>query len=247
MKQKLPQHIAIVMDGNGRWAENRGLERIEGHKAGIKAVKEAVRCCLKKEIRILSLFAFSSENWSRPESEVDFLMQLFIQALENEIMELHENGVRLQFIGSREQLSLTLQQQIAKAESLTVENTRLILNVAVNYSGKWDIMEAAKNFARQVLEGKMAISSLSEATFSSFLNTHGLCDPDLFIRTSGEQRISNFFLWQLAYTELYFSKLPWPDFDDVELEHALDEYMGRERRFGLTSKQIKNNLSKDNV
>ncbi len=226
------------MDGNGRWAENRDLPRVEGHRVGTDAVKAVVTCCLKKKIPLLSLFAFSSENWSRPEMEVDFLMQLFIQSLEREIQALHEQGVCLRFTGERGQLSSALRAQMHATETLTRKNTQLILNVVVNYSGKWDIVQAAKALAARVAEGEMLLEEINEACFAQHLNTGDLPDPDLFIRTSGEQRISNFFLWQLAYTELYFSDVQWPDFNALEFEKALTTFSLRERRYGKISKQI---------
>ncbi len=234
MNQKLPQHVAIVMDGNGRWAENRGLSRIQGHSAGADSVKAIVQCCLQKHIPVLSLFAFSSENWARPAMEVDGLMQLFIQALARELAELHEHGVCLRFTGDRRQLSSALSAEMTVAEKFTSKNSQLVLNVAMNYGGKWDILQAATALARQVSEGLLSPDKIDEAVFSTLLSTHGLPDPDLFIRTSGEQRISNFFLWQLAYTELYFSETLWPDFTASEFEKALDCFMTRQRRYGLT-------------
>ncbi len=226
------------MDGNGRWAVHRGLPRVEGHRAGIGAVKMAVEYCLQKEIPVLSLFAFSSENWARPENEVGFLMQLFIHALEKEIDELHQHEVRLLFSGDRQQLSSDLQAEMSQAEKLTSANNRLILNVAMNYSGKWDIVQAAKKIANEVQRGSFLVDTIDEASFSHFLNTSHLPDPDLFIRTSGEKRISNFFLWQLAYTELYFSEVHWPDFTAEEFDKALISFSQRERRYGQTSKQL---------
>ena len=227
------------MDGNGRWAENQDLPRVEGHRVGIETVRAVVECCLQKQIPVLSLFAFSSENWARPEMEVDFLMHLFIHALECEIEDLHKHGVCLRFTGERRQLSPKLRAQMDVAEALTAKNQRLILNLVVNYSGKWDIVQAAKILAVQVAEGSIGVDSIDEKLFSQVLNTHGLPDPDLFIRTSGEQRISNFFLWQLAYTELYFADVHWPDFTALEFEKALASYSLRERRYGQISEQLK--------
>ncbi|WP_045096398.1 polyprenyl diphosphate synthase [Legionella fallonii] len=232
MDDKLPQHIAIIMDGNGRWAENRGLARIEGHKAGVESVKEMIRCCLGKKIPCLSLFAFSSENWSRPVEEVNFLMGLFLDALRKEIAELNQHGVRMRFTGDRSQLSPVLQQQMSEAEALTEANQQLILNVVVNYGGKWDIVTAAKKMTKAVINGQLNLDDINEKTFSQFLDTSGLSEPDLFIRTSGELRISNFFLCQLAYTELYFTEVHWPDFNEYELDLALDSFSQRNRRFG---------------
>ena len=239
MNQILPQHIAIVMDGNGRWAESRGLMRIEGHKAGVLAVKTIIRCCLQSNIPILSLFAFSSENWSRPENEVEFLMQLFIEALNTELAELHQHGIALRFTGDRTGLSAKLCQEMLKAENFTKNNQKLTLNIAVNYGGKWDIIKATKTLVKRVVDGELALHSLSEADFTNALDTAGLPDPDLFIRTSGEQRISNFFLWQLAYTELYFTEKTWPEFDRAEFQKALDSFSQRERRYGKLSPQLK--------
>jgi undecaprenyl diphosphate synthase len=238
LNEKIPQHVAIVMDGNGRWAENRGLLRIEGHRAGVDSVKTIIRCCLEHTIPILSLFAFSSENWARPEPEVEFLMQLFMQALKQEVNELHQHGVSLRFTGCREGLSNSLREEMEEAEQLTAINTRLILNVVINYGGRWEIVHAAKIIAKQVALGNLALEAVDETLFAEFLNTQGLPDPDLFIRTSGEQRISNFFLWQLAYTELYFSEAHWPDFDAQAFEDALHSFRQRERRYGKISEQL---------
>jgi undecaprenyl diphosphate synthase len=238
LNQKLPQHVAIIMDGNGRWAERHGLPRSEGHRLGVDVVKTIVKDCVKKGIKVLSVWAFGSENWSRPIAEVDFLMQLFVEALKRELDELYAEGVCLRFTGDRSQLSIELQEQMKAAELLTNANSKLILNVVINYGGKWDIVQAAKKIASQVVEGELTLDDINEQTLMQLLNTHGLPDPDLFIRTSGEQRISNFFLWQLAYTELYFSPVCWPDFNVDEFENALLCFSSRERRFGKTSKQI---------
>jgi undecaprenyl diphosphate synthase len=239
LKQKKPQHIAIVMDGNGRWAAQRGLERIEGHVQGVQVAKKTVEACLENEIEILSLFAFSNENWARPKEEVQFLMDLFLQFLKTELAALKENGVRLKFLGSREGLSNALIHEMNEAETLTMQNHRLILNIALNYSGKWDILNAVNRILECSKQGLFNINDLSEAKFGEFLSTENLVEPDLFIRTSGEQRISNFFLWQIAYTELYFTRICWPDFDKTEFMRALEFYASRERRYGKTSQQIK--------
>lgn len=237
MDEKVPQHIAIIMDGNGRWAESRGLARIEGHKAGVESVKKIIRCCLEKKIPCLSLFAFSSENWLRPIEEVNFLMELFLDALKKEIDELNEHGIQMRFTGDRSQLSSVLQKQMTDAETLTGANQQLILNVVVNYGGKWDIVTAAKKMTRAIISGQLHLDDANEAVFAQFLDTYGLPEPDLFIRTSGELRISNFFLWQLAYTEFYFTEVHWPDFNEYELNLALDAFCQRNRRFGqLASK-----------
>ena len=228
----IPQHVAIVMDGNGRWAQNRGLDRVDGHKAGVDPVKKIISFCLEKKIPYLSLFAFSSENWSRPIEEVNFLMELFIDALKNEMPQLHQHGIRMQFTGDRTPLSSLLQQQMRESETMTKENTGLVVNVVVNYGGKWDVLTAAKKMTQAVLKGDLSLDEINESQFASFLDTASLPDPDLFIRTSGELRISNFYLWQLAYTELYFTKVHWPDFDEQEFALALDAYRKRKRRFG---------------
>ncbi|MCW8398810.1 polyprenyl diphosphate synthase [Legionella sp. PATHC038] len=235
MEQKIPQHVAIIMDGNGRWAESRGLPRIEGHKAGVESVKKMIRCCMTKGIPCLSLFAFSSENWFRPAEEVNFLMELFLESLRKELAELNQHGIRMRFTGDRSLLSPVLQQQMREAELLTANNEQLILNVVVNYGGKWDLVNAAKKVAKAVLNGELTIEDINEVNFAHYVDTEGLPDPDLFIRTSGELRISNFFLWQLAYTELYFSEVHWPDFGEYELELALASFNKRKRRFGQIS------------
>lgn len=238
MNQRIPRHIAIVMDGNGRWAQQRGLLRVEGHRAGVNSVKTVIRCCLENQVEVLSLFAFSSENWSRPAAEVDFLMQLFLQALKQEVQELHDHQIRLRFIGDRSALSAALCEQMIWAEQLTAENQKLHLNVVVNYGGKWDITEAVKQIASQVQNAHLPIESIDEALLTSHLSMSDLPDPDLFIRTSGEQRISNFFLWQIAYTELYFTEVHWPDFSAEEFQKALGSFQQRQRRYGKTSQQV---------
>jgi undecaprenyl diphosphate synthase len=235
LEQKIPQHIAIVMDGNGRWAESQGLLRIEGHKAGVESVRKMIRACMEKKVACLSLFAFSSENWARPVDEVSFLMELFIESLRRELSELSQNGVRMCFTGDRSLLSPTLQQQMREAESVTADNTQLTLNIVVNYGGKWDLVTAAKKAAQAIVQGQLTLDELDEARFTSYLDTANLPEPDLFIRTSGELRISNFFLWQLAYTELYFTEVHWPDFGEEELEKALASFSKRKRRFGQIS------------
>ena len=232
MDYKLPKHIAIVMDGNGRWAESRGLARIEGHKAGVQSVKAVIRCCLEKNIPCLSLFAFSSENWQRPSDEVDFLMALFIDALRKELDELKQHGIQIRFTGDRGRLSAELQRQMMAAEEQTKKNQKMTLNIVVNYGGKWDIVTAAKKMAQAVIDKKLELAQIDEQVFNRFISTDDLLEPDLFIRTSGELRISNFFLWQLAYTEFYFTEIHWPDFSPEEFERALASFSKRKRRFG---------------
>ena len=226
------------MDGNGRWASQRGLARTEGHQAGVGVLKTIVKACLERGIPVLSVWAFGRENWARPANEVAFLMALFLNALKQECEELHQSGVCLRFTGERITLSPELRQQMDDAEAFTAKNQRLILNVMFNYGGKWDILQAAKKLAHKAVETSCNIEDLTEADFECLLDTHGLPDPDLFIRTSGEQRLSNFFLWQVAYAEFYFSSVCWPDFTTDEFDHALTWFASRERRFGKTSQQL---------
>lgn len=221
------------MDGNGRWACKQGKLRFEGHRAGIDAVKTVIRCCLKWQVPILSLFAFSSENWHRPTEEVHFLMKLFLEALRGEVDELAANGIRLIFSGDRQLLDSELEAQMNTAELQTAHNQKLTLNVMVNYGGKWDITQACRQLAEQVAAGKLHSEDITEETITRHLSSRFLCDPDLFIRTSGECRISNFFLWQLAYTELHFTEVLWPEFDESEFEKALIDYCNRQRRYGV--------------
>lgn len=228
------------MDGNGRWAEAQGLSRVEGHRIGADIAKVIIQECVRKNIPILSLFAFGAENWSRPIDEVEFLMQLFITSLEREMKSLHDNGVSIRFLGDHSRLSTALRMKIKEAEDLTQMNQTLILNIAVSYSGRWDIMQATKSLIAKALQNELDVNDLDEKQFSLALSTGDLPEPDLFIRTSGEQRISNFFLWQLAYTELYFTNIKWPEFNADEFERAIQFYSSRERRFGLTSGQLMN-------
>ena len=234
----VPTHVAVIMDGNGRWAKNRGLPRHAGHRAGVKAVRSTVELAAQRGIRYLTLFAFSSENWSRPKDEVSKLMGLFVEALQREVRELHRNNVRLRFVGAREQLNKGLIEKIAAAEEKTSGNTGLELIIAVAYGGRWDIVEAAKSLASRALAGEMSLSDIDEDAVAGALQLAGVPDPDLFIRTGGETRISNFLLWNLAYSEMYFSDKLWPDFDVASLEAALDLYVTRERRFGRIGKQV---------
>ncbi|MDA1107996.1 MAG: isoprenyl transferase [Proteobacteria bacterium] len=230
-----PSHIAIIMDGNGRWARARMLPRSAGHKAGTDAVDAVVRASAKSGINVLTLFAFSSENWSRPQTEVSLLLDLFLRALQSRIQELHRNNIRLRVIGERSAFSARLQAQITDAEELTQANTGLVLNIAANYGGRWDIVQAARQIAQRVERGELSAAAIDDAVFAAHLSLAGLPEPDLFIRTGGEQRISNFLLWQLAYTELYFTDVLWPDFDAAAFEQALSAYAQRQRRFGRVS------------
>lgn len=234
----LPKHVAIVMDGNGRWAKTKNLPRVAGHEAGAESVKKIVQLCIEKGIQVLTLFAFSSENWQRPSEEVAHLMQLFLQSLRQETQSLLKNNIRLMVIGDRRRFSEELRQQISTSEQLTENNSGLVLVIAANYSGRWDITHALEKIAEDLITGTMSIKEIDTSVISQHLSLSSLPEPDLFIRTSGEQRISNFMLWQFAYTELYFSSVLWPDFQEKEFELALEFFRTRERRFGLTSEQI---------
>ena len=230
----VPQHIAIIMDGNGRWAQSRGEPRTAGHKAGIEPVRMCIRECAKRGIAALTLFAFSSENWQRPVGEVATVMGLFLDALDREVTELHANGVRLRFIGDRSKLAVRLQQRIAAAEAHTAANPGLRLYVAVSYGGRWDILQSVRKFGRACASGASQPDDIDETLFGATLELGPVPDPDLFIRTGGERRISNFLLWNLAYSELYFCDEYWPDFGVPQLEAALADFALRQRRFGLT-------------
>jgi undecaprenyl diphosphate synthase len=234
-----PAHIAIVMDGNGRWAQKRNRPRTFGHKAGLKALRKIVKHAGKTGIQELTVFAFSSENWNRPKSEVGRLMDLFMRALSRETRELHENSVRIRFIGDLAAFSPEMQQKIANAVSLTTENTAMTLNVAANYGGRWDIVDAARKAAQAVANGSIALEDIDEEYFSRQASLGDSSDPDLFIRTGGEMRVSNFLLWQSAYTEFYFTPVLWPDFSPRVFDEAIKTYQSRERRYGLTGEQIR--------
>jgi undecaprenyl diphosphate synthase len=234
----LPQHVAVVMDGNGRWAKKRFLPRTAGHKAGVKATRRLVELCAIKGIGALTLFAFSSENWSRPDQEVSSLMSLFVSTLNSEINKLHEQGVRICFIGDRSRFSENLQTSIAAAEEKTAANTRLNLNIAANYGGRWDIVNAVRSLSRKLADGDISEEQITEQAFTRELCLVDQPEPDLFIRTGGEQRISNFLLWQIAYTELFFTDTLWPEFNDAAFDEALDWYATRQRRFGKTGEQV---------
>jgi undecaprenyl diphosphate synthase len=234
----LPRHVAIVMDGNGRWARARGGLRADGHRAGVTPVRMVIEECVRHQIGALTLFAFSSENWGRPRDEVMSLMSLFVESLEAEIEELHRRGVRVRFIGERAELDARLCASMASSEQVTAANTRLHLQIALSYGGRSDIVGAARHLAGQVEQQRLAAAQIDEPTFAAALALGGLVDPDLFIRTGGEQRISNFLLWNLAYTELYFTDRLWPDFDVAAFEAALQHFAARQRRFGLSAEQL---------
>ncbi len=235
----LPRHVAIIMDGNGRWAERRGLARVAGHRAGVEAVRRILRPCAEHGVEVLTLFAFSSENWRRPRREVAFLMDLFKDALEEEAIKLRENQVRLRVIGDRDGFPAKLQSGIERAEALTAGSGRLTLVIAANYGGRWDITQAARRLAEEVAAGIMDAREITEDAVQARLSLHDLPEPDLFIRTGGEQRVSNYLLWQLAYTELCFMDCLWPDFGPADLEAALHAYSLRQRRFGQTGAQLR--------
>ncbi|HTD04882.1 polyprenyl diphosphate synthase [Undibacterium sp.] len=230
----IPRHIAIIMDGNGRWATKRFLPRVAGHAKGVEAVRAVVEACARKGVSYLTLFAFSSENWRRPEEEVSLLMRLFVTALEKEVAKLHANGIRLKVVGDLSRFDLKLQKMIHAAEAKTANNKRMTFTICANYGGRWDIMQAVNRLQR---EGKLD-GGVDEEQLASYLSMSYAPEPDLFIRTGGEMRISNFLLWQLAYSELYFTDTFWPDFDALSLDAAILSYQSRERRFGQTSAQL---------
>ncbi|WP_164740977.1 polyprenyl diphosphate synthase [Xanthomonas sp. BRIP62409] len=234
----VPRHIAIIMDGNGRWAQRRRRPRMIGHRAGARAVNRTIDFCLEKGVSALTLFAFSSENWGRPQEEVDALMKLFLHALDREVDELQRRGVQVRFIGDRSRFATPLRERMAAAERVTAANARLVLSIAASYGGRQDIALAARALAEEVAAGRLQPQQIDEALLASRVALADLPAPDLFIRTGGDTRISNFLLWQLAYTELWFTETLWPEFDAGVLQQALDDYAGRERRYGLTSAQI---------
>lgn len=235
----LPRHVAIIMDGNGRWAKRHQLPRFAGHKRGVEAVREVVKICAKKGVEVLSLFAFSSENWRRPKKEVGLLMELLYTSLGREVKRLHDNNVQLRIIGDCTAFSSKLEKRLTEGEVLTKDNTGLILVVAVNYGGRWDVTQAARCLGAKIKAGELSPEDITEELLSQNLALNGLPDPDLFIRTGGEQRISNFMLWQLAYAEMYYTDTLWPDFNENTLDDALSSFTNRQRRFGRTSEQIR--------
>jgi len=234
----VPRHIAVIMDGNGRWAAARALPRPAGHRMGVKAVKQIVENCARRNVQVLTLFAFSSENWKRPKEEVSMLMSRFLQALDDEVADLHKNGIRLTFAGNLQQLSPALRERMEAARVLTAGNSKMTLVIAIAYGGRWDLASAARRLAERVVAGELRAEDIDEAQLGEQLALAGLPDPDLLIRTGGEQRISNFLLWNLAYTELYFCDTLWPDFDESELDAAIAHFGRRQRRFGLVPEQV---------
>jgi undecaprenyl diphosphate synthase len=238
-----PRHIAVIMDGNGRWANTHGKPRHAGHRAGVKATREIVRAAAERGVEALTLFAFSSENWNRPAQEVTSLMSLFVEVLQREVNELHRNGIRINFIGAREELSPGLQKKLARAEQQTEGNTRMRLFLAVAYGGRWDIVRSVKAIAERVAQGELAVSDITEESISAGMALADVISPDLLIRTGGERRVSNFLLWDMAYSELYFTETLWPDFSTADLDEAISFYSGRQRRFGKTGDQLEDHSS----
>ena len=237
-KKQLPKHVAIIMDGNGRWAKKRFLPRVMGHRQGKNNVKKLIQHSGKLGIEILTIYAFSSENWRRPDEEVSFLMKLFLESLKEELAEMHQTGMKVNFLGDLSLFPQALQAIMQESMALTAQNKGLILNVAVNYGSRAEIVRAAKLLCQEAMQGKMNPETLTEAQFAQYLYTQEMPDPDLLIRTSGESRISNFLLWQCAYTELYFTDTLFPDFNPTEYDKALNWYASRERRYGMISEQI---------
>lgn len=237
---KLPEHIGIIMDGNGRWAKKRGKIRIFGHENGVKAVREVAEGCAELGVKYLTVYAFSSENWQRPEKEINALMNLLVKTISKEVKTLNDNDIRLNTIGDISKLGKDCQESLLRAKEDTQHNKRMVLNLALNYSGRWDIGQAAKKIAQAVAEGHLNPADISDKTVEKYISTAGMTDPELLIRTSGELRLSNFLLWQLAYSELYFCDTLWPDFRKAHLYEAIIDYQSRERRFGKTSEQLNN-------
>lgn len=239
ISNRLPRHVAIIMDGNGRWAQRQGEQRIFGHQHGVRAVRDTTEAAAELGVKFLTLYAFSTENWNRPKAEVDALMELLIQTIHAETATLNKNNIRLLAIGDLQSLPGNCYQQLQEAIAATAANTQMSLVLALSYSSKWELLEAVKRISREVKEGKLDASAINDELFSSYLTTAGIPDPELLIRTSGEYRISNFLLWQIAYSELYFTDKLWPEFSKEDFYAALIDYQQRERRFGLVSEQLK--------
>jgi undecaprenyl diphosphate synthase len=245
-KGNIPRHIAIIMDGNGRWAKKRNLPRVAGHKRGVESVRTAVETCIGLGVEVLTLYSFSTENWKRPQDEVSALMRLIVKSLQNETNEMHSNNIRLTTIGDTKSLPQIVQDELKQAEEKTAANTKMILNLALSYSGRWELVEAIKNISTQAVSGNIKPEEINEELISKYLTTSGMPDPDLLIRTSGELRISNFLLWQIAYSEIYSTEVLWPDFRCKNFLEAVKSYQKRERRFGLVSEQLSDNLNNKN-
>ena len=239
-KGNIPQHIAIIMDGNGRWAKKRSLPRVAGHRKGVEVVREIVEACVNLGVKILTLYTFSTENWNRPKDEVSTLMRLIVKSLQSETNELHSNNIRLTTIGDTNSLPSIVNKELLAAMEKTAGNTKMTLNLALSYSGRWELVEAIKNITNQVVAGKLKAKEINEELISSYLSTSQMPDPDLLIRSGGEFRISNFLLWQIAYSEIFISDVLWPDFTTKHLVEAIKDYNKRERRFGLVSEQLSN-------
>lgn len=237
--EKCPEHIAIIMDGNGRWAKQQGEVRLFGHSSGVEAVREVLKACVDLGVKHLTLYAFSTENWNRPQEEVDGLMNLMVETIANEVAELDENNVRLRSIGNKTRLPIACRNELNRAMKATESNSTLDLILALNYSARWEIVDATKKIAQKVESGQLDLDQINEETFSKELCINDIPDPELLIRTSGECRISNFLLWQIAYSELYFTDKLWPDFKKEDLFEAVIDYQNRERRFGQVSEQLK--------
>ncbi|TCZ72745.1 isoprenyl transferase [Flaviaesturariibacter aridisoli] len=238
-KTRLPRHIAIIMDGNGRWAREQGKDRLFGHYHGVESVRDIVEGCAELGVGYLTLYAFSTENWDRPEYEVVGLMELLVTTIRNEVESLHKNGIKLHVIGDLQMLPAYAQRELQEALDITKDNTGLQLVMALSYSGRWELLNAVKNIAWEVKQGRLAVEEIDQNTLQQYLTTSAFPDPELMIRTSGEYRISNFLLYQLAYAELYFTQVRWPDFRKENLYEAILDYQGRERRFGKTGEQVK--------
>lgn len=238
MNNEIPRHVAIIMDGNGRWAKKRLLPRVSGHEIGVESVREIVSTADQMGIKVLTFFTFSQENWLRPIAEINFLMELFVKALQKYLQDLHSKNIRIQFVGERASLSKSIINAMENAQNLTVNNTGLTMVMAFNYSGKWDITQAVNQILQKINTHQFSDNNITEEIINQHLSMAHLPDPDLLIRTSGEQRISNFLLWQLAYSELYFTNTPWPEFRTLEFKNAIMEYGKRQRRFGRTGEQL---------
>jgi len=243
-KGNIPQHIAIIMDGNGRWAKKHSLPRVAGHKRGVDSVRETVETCVGLGVKTLTLYTFSTENWKRPKDEVSTLMRLIVKSLQNETDELNTNNIRLTTIGDTKSLPTIVQKELQAALDKTAGNSKMTLNLALSYSGRWELVEAVKHITDAAIKGKLKIEGISEETISQFLTTSGMQDPDLLIRSGGEFRISNFLLWQIAYSEIFVSDILWPEFRCKHLLEAVKDYQKRERRFGLVSEQLLTNYKK---
>ena len=236
----IPEHIAIIMDGNGRWAKKKGLPRAAGHSKGIKTVREIVEACANLGVKFLTLYTFSTENWQRPKTEVSTLMRLIVKSLKNETDQLHKNNIRLTSIGNSEMLPKEVREELEEAFEKTKMNTKMTLNLALSYSGRWELTDAVRKIAKDTKDGNIELDNISEDTISNYLNTSGMPDPELLIRSGGDMRISNFLLWQIAYSEIFISDVLWPEFRTPNLIEAIKEFQSRERRFGLVSEQITN-------